>query len=92
MAACYTTAFSYLVLIVMAYFMCRKFQVHKIYNIIYMVFWISIVIAYAVLVMFFADNIIVRYGVFIGISLTIFIMKRKEIIYFVKNIKKMKNH
>lgn len=92
MAACYTTAFSYLVLIVMAYFMCRKFQVHKIYNVIYMVFWIFIVIAYAVLVMFFADNIIVRYGVFIGISLTIFIMKRKEIIYFVKNIKKMKNH
>ena len=89
MAACYTTAFSYLVLIIMAYVMCRKYKVHEIYNIAYILAWIAVIIGYSILVMFFANSILIRYGVFAGITVFLFFLKRKEILDFVKNFRKM---
>ena len=78
-AACYTTAFSYLVLLLMNYLFCKKLGVNRIYDIRYMCFWIVVVIVYAALMMILTPHVLVRYLLFAVITLALFCWKFRDL-------------
>lgn len=87
-AAGFTTLASYFVLLLMNYFFGIKLGIHKVYNIKIFVLWIIIVAIYAVLCICLRDLVVVRYIVFVTITVFIIAVKYKELLKLIKGLKK----
>lgn len=87
MAACYTTVTSYLLLLVLNYLFCRKLEVKKIYDIRYILLWTAVVILYAAIMMVFHEQIILRYVLFVGLTIFIAAWKFKDFKQLLQSIK-----
>lgn len=86
-AASYTTVASYFLMMVLNGAYALRLGVVKIYNLKYMFAMNVGVVLYAVISTLFIENILLRYGVLVPITVTIFVLEYKKIKEFFMSIK-----
>ena len=86
-AACYTTAVSYLVLLLVNYLFCRSLGVKKICDVKYMCFWIVVMILYAIGMILLEPYFVVRYLILIIITILLITWKYKDAMELLKTLK-----
>lgn len=87
-AACYTTVVSYLLLVLINYIFSGKLNVANVYSVKYIIGSIIAVGIYAISMMLLKDCIILRYVLFILISVLLLMLEWKDIKVMIKNLRR----
>ena len=87
LAAGFTTLASYFVLLMINYFFTVRIGINKVYDIKQLFAWTIVVGVYALICVKLKNEFIVRYIMFIGISLVLLKIKSRDLIRLLKNFK-----
>lgn len=87
LAAGFTTLASYFVLLMSNYFFTIKMGINKIYDIKRLFLWTAVIILYAVVCVLLKDLIVVRYLIFVIITLLLLKIRYKDLIAMLKSLK-----
>ena len=87
LAAGFTTLASYFVLLMINYFFTVRIGINKVYDIKQLFAWTIVVGVYALICVKLKNEFIVRYIMFIGISLVLLKIKSMDLIRLLKNFK-----
>ena len=87
LAAGFTTLASYFVLLMSNYFFTIKMGINKIYDIKRLFLWTAVIILYAVVCVLLKDLIVVRYLIFVIITLLLLKIRYKDLIAMLKGLK-----
>lgn len=87
LAAGFTTLASYFVLLMSNYFFTIRMGINKIYDIKRLFLWTGVIILYAIVCVLFKDMIVIRYLIFIIITLILIKSKYKDLTAMLKGLK-----
>lgn len=86
-SAGFTTLASYFVLLMINYCFGIKLGINKVYDVKRFFLWTLVVALYAVVCVGLRNAILLRYGIFVGITIVLFIVKAKELLRLIKSLR-----
>ena len=87
LAAGFTTLASYFVLLMSNYFFTIKMGISKIYDMKRLFFWTLVIMLYAIVCVLLKDLIVVRYLIFVIVTLILLKIRYKDLIAMLKGLK-----